>query len=280
MARSTERPRHPDRDSLSDPRSSASRVCRSGLHSWSISAFRASGKRGAIAADVCRVDSRAMRESSVRLCEALRPRARPPGLRHSRSNAARNIGSKSPATRRKSWTSAVLERFLVRRQRWTLTWTGRLLTLTVAAVLTVILVRGLCGFLAISSPVGGQFLVVEGWMPTYVYREAATQFLKGGYRRIIAVGTTSEDADGEKDLPEYAEGERLINFGVPSDRYRRHPLRKLIGIERFTLRWPSSSGCKRKACATLRSTLLRSDPTPADLGSSTKKRLATRFGSV
>ena len=44
---------------------------------------------------------------------------------------------------------------------------GRLLTPAVVAMLTVILARGLRGFLAITSPVGGQFLVVEGWMPTY-----------------------------------------------------------------------------------------------------------------
>jgi len=44
-------------------------------------------------------------------------------------------------------------------------WTGRLLTPAVVAMLTVILARGLRGFLAITSR--GQFLVVEGWMPTY-----------------------------------------------------------------------------------------------------------------
>ncbi len=56
--------------------------------------------------------------------------------------------------------SAALAALFVRRERWTLTWTGRLLTLAVVAVVTVILARGLCSFLAITSPVGGQFLVV------------------------------------------------------------------------------------------------------------------------
>ena len=119
---------------------------------------------------------------------------------------------------RKSWMSGALAALFVRRERWTLTWTGRLLTLTIVAVLTVILVRGLCGFLAITSPVGGQFLVVEGWMPTYAYREAATQFRKGGYEKIIAAGVTQEDAGIERDLPEHFGAERLIQFGVPNDR--------------------------------------------------------------
>ncbi len=111
----------------------------------------------------------------------------------------------------------MLERFFVRRQRWTLTWTGRLLVLTVACLLTLILVRGLSGFLAISSPVGGQFLVVEGWMPTYVYREVAEQFRKGSYGKVIAVRVTRDDAGIETYLPEHSGAERVIEFGVPSD---------------------------------------------------------------
>ena len=65
-------------------------------------------------------------------------------------------------------------------------------------MLAVILVRGLSGFLAITSPVGGQFLVVEGWMPAYAYREAAAQFRKGSYKKIIAAGVTQEDAGIER----------------------------------------------------------------------------------
>ena len=52
----------------------------------------------------------------------------------------------------------------VRRERWSLTWTGRLLILASLAAVVVIMGRALCGFLAITSPVGGQVLVVEGWM--------------------------------------------------------------------------------------------------------------------
>jgi hypothetical protein len=105
----------------------------------------------------------------------------------------------------------------VRRERWTLTWTGRLLTLAVVAALVVIVARGLCGFLAITSPVGGRFLVVEGWMPTYAYREAVAQFRKGHYEKIIAAGVTQEDAGIERDLPEHFGAEKLIQFGVPND---------------------------------------------------------------
>jgi uncharacterized SAM-binding protein YcdF (DUF218 family) len=113
--------------------------------------------------------------------------------------------------------SAALAAFFVRRERWTLTWTGRLLTLAGVAMLTVNLARGLCGFLAITSPVGGQFLVVEGWMPTYAYREAVAEFRKGSYRKIIAAGVLQEDGNAGGDLREHFGGEKLIQFGVPSD---------------------------------------------------------------
>lgn len=123
------------------------------------------------------------------------------------------LTSASPA--RKSWKSAILAALFVRRERWTLTWTGRLLIMTSVAALTVFLARGAFAFLAITSPVGGQFLVVEGWMPAYAYREAAAHFRKGGYRKVIAAGVLDWDEGGE--LREHFGGEKLIRFGVPSD---------------------------------------------------------------
>jgi len=113
--------------------------------------------------------------------------------------------------------SSALTALVVRRERWTLTWTGRLATLTFVAVVVLFVGRGLCGFLAITSPVGGQVLVVEGWMPVYAYREAAALFRQGGYRTIIAAGTTSEDEDAVGDLRERSGGEKLVYFGVPSE---------------------------------------------------------------
>lgn len=115
----------------------------------------------------------------------------------------------------KSWKSAILAALFTRRERWTLTWAGRFVIMGFVTLLTVALGRGLCAFLAISSPVGGQFLVVEGWMPAYAYREAAEHFRKGDYRRIIDVGAWDWDAYGER--REHFGGEKLIRFGVPSD---------------------------------------------------------------
>jgi hypothetical protein len=35
------------------------------------------------------------------------------------------------------------------------------------AIIAVLGARNLRAFLAITNPIGGEFLVVEGWMPTY-----------------------------------------------------------------------------------------------------------------
>jgi uncharacterized SAM-binding protein YcdF (DUF218 family) len=139
------------------------------------------------------------------------------GLPKNHSAVGQGALAPGPPSPPKSRVSAALAALLVRRKRWTLTWTGRLLTLAVAAMLTVILARGLCGFLAITSPVSGQFLVVEGWMPAYAYREAAAQFRKGGYRKIIAAGVSQADWDAGEELREHFAGKKLIQFGVPGD---------------------------------------------------------------
>jgi hypothetical protein len=99
-----------------------------------------------------------------------------------------------------------------RRERWTLTWTGRLLATVIVVALTLMLGRGLFAFLAINSPVGGQYLVVEGWMPSFAYREAVALFRQGNYRKVIAAGVLDWDAEGQ--LREHFGGEKLIKFGV------------------------------------------------------------------
>ena len=125
------------------------------------------------------------------------------------------IDTRLAASAHRSWKSAALAALVVRRERWTLTWPGRLLILMAVAALTALLGRGLCAFLAVTSPVGGQYLVVEGWMPSYAYQEAAAQFGKGGYRKVIAAGVLDWDEGGE--LRRHTGSEKLIKFGVSRD---------------------------------------------------------------
>jgi uncharacterized SAM-binding protein YcdF (DUF218 family) len=111
----------------------------------------------------------------------------------------------------------VRSKLVARRERWTLTWTGRLLALAVAVAATIIVGRSLYAFLAVNAPVYGQVLVVEGWLPAYAYREAATQFRKGGYRKVITAPLTRNEVelDGRRD--ERLAVHKLVEFGVPAD---------------------------------------------------------------
>jgi uncharacterized SAM-binding protein YcdF (DUF218 family) len=118
---------------------------------------------------------------------------------------------------RKSWIAVAGTLLFVRRRRWSLTWTGRVLAFAIVATLAVVLARGLCRFLAVTSPVGAPILVVEGWIPRYAYREAAAQFRQGRYRRVIVAEMLQEDADAAGDPREPFGREKLIKFGVPGD---------------------------------------------------------------
>lgn len=115
------------------------------------------------------------------------------------------------------WVATAVRAFYVRRERWTLTWKARLLILAVLVGAIVIFGRELCAFLSITSPVGGQILVVEGWMPVYAFREATSLFHKGGYRAIVSAEVLSDDQDTSEYLRERSGAEKLMYLGVPSN---------------------------------------------------------------
>jgi hypothetical protein len=50
------------------------------------------------------------------------------------------------------------------------------------------LAHQLYGYLAKTEPVGGEFLVVEGWLPDEGLRQARRRFEEGGYRRMLVTG--------------------------------------------------------------------------------------------
>ncbi len=103
-----------------------------------------------------------------------------------------------------------------RRERWTLTWPARALVALLLGAMALAGVRNLYAFLATTRPVGGQYLVVEGWMPGFAYREAAAMFRKGGYTRIIAVSVGRDDGLAPGEQPQDSGAERLAHAGVPA----------------------------------------------------------------
>jgi uncharacterized SAM-binding protein YcdF (DUF218 family) len=89
--------------------------------------------------------------------------------------------------------------------------------LAIFAVLGTAMFRGLYGFLAITAPVQGEYLVIEGWMPTFAYREAAKVVLHGHYAKIVCVGVLQEDGLAGGDHREDFGVEQLARFGIPRD---------------------------------------------------------------
>jgi hypothetical protein len=84
---------------------------------------------------------------------------------------------------------------LVRKERWTLSLTGKLLALAV----TVCVLFAVCWkahpFLAVTSRVNGELLIIEGWIPTYTLNQAASEFARGHYQRVLVVRPVYDTVD-------------------------------------------------------------------------------------
>ena len=113
--------------------------------------------------------------------------------------------------------SRYVRKIVVRRERWTLTALGWLFVLGVLALATAFAFVRLHDFLAITRPVGARLLVVEGWMPSFAYREAASVFRNGGYAKVVAVGVLKEDGAAGGDPTEDFAVDKLARNGVPQD---------------------------------------------------------------
>jgi len=101
---------------------------------------------------------------------------------------------------------------LVHKEGWALSLKGKLLVLALAVILAITVQREVNPFLSVSHPVHGEFLVVEGWVPTYVMSQAASEFRRGHYRKLLLVNTF----DVERYKADLAR-EGLIECGVQTD---------------------------------------------------------------
>jgi len=77
---------------------------------------------------------------------------------------------------------------LVRRYRWGLSLKAKLSVLAVLLVLSLILVRGIYPFLAVTNRVSADVLVVEGWVHLYAIEASAAEFRDHHYRQIFTTG--------------------------------------------------------------------------------------------
>jgi hypothetical protein len=77
---------------------------------------------------------------------------------------------------------------LRRRELVVPTWRGLSAMALIIVALAWVLRAGVHPFLAVNAPVGGEALVVEGWIPDYALREALLAFRSRPYKMVIATG--------------------------------------------------------------------------------------------
>lgn len=80
-------------------------------------------------------------------------------------------------------------RLLQHRPRWSLTWRGHLLLLSLLFLTATLFVHTIHPFLAVSKPHGGEILVVEGWINDDALIRVAEVFRSGSYSLLITTGT-------------------------------------------------------------------------------------------
>ena len=107
-----------------------------------------------------------------------------------------------------------------RRECWTLSRRGWMLVLVLTVALLATIRNGAYPFLTVTQRVPADLLVVEGWSPPSTMRQAATEFLQGGYRQMVLIRPVLETGD------QYESGRysgdymtrMLIADGVPSEK--------------------------------------------------------------
>ena len=83
-------------------------------------------------------------------------------------------------------------RLIQRKEQWTLTVEGWIVTLISIVAIFGIAIANIYPFLSVTQPIAADVLVVEGWMPDYAVEDAMGEFKTGDYRQLIATGTPLE----------------------------------------------------------------------------------------
>ena len=77
---------------------------------------------------------------------------------------------------------------LTRKERWGLSWRGRLIVVLLGILTAVLLLLTAEPFLAETHRVNSDTLVVEGWIHEYAIRAAVEEFRRGSYQRVLSTG--------------------------------------------------------------------------------------------
>jgi uncharacterized SAM-binding protein YcdF (DUF218 family) len=109
---------------------------------------------------------------------------------------------------------------LVRKERWGLSWPGKLVLILALCLGGLGVVKGAYPFLATTRPVSTKTMVVEGWLPPSVVQQLANRYAAREYQQIVIPrglfrGRSAYES-GEFAANYMAES--LVQLGVPKDR--------------------------------------------------------------
>jgi DUF218 domain len=123
---------------------------------------------------------------------------------------------------------------LRRKERWGLSWRGRLLVLSVVLVTAYVVFLNVHPFLAVTARVDTNILVVEGWINHYAIRKGADESKTGSYQRVFTTGGPENGNGGytnDYQTSASAGEEVLKKFGIPDELVQMVPSR-VIGRDR------------------------------------------------
>jgi uncharacterized SAM-binding protein YcdF (DUF218 family) len=115
-----------------------------------------------------------------------------------------------------------------RRERWSLSWRGRLIVASALLLVGALGFKGVYPFLAITHRVNANILVVEGWIHEYAIRAALKEFQSNHYQRVFTTGGPVVGTGGYiNDFYTSASvgAEVLKKCGLPDERVQMVPSR-------------------------------------------------------
>ena len=89
-------------------------------------------------------------------------------------------------------------------------------------------------FLAPTNPVGGDILIVEGWLPDYALKEAKERFQQGGYQLLVTTGGKIGKGFHLSEYKTWAElaASTLKSLDFPEDKIMTVPAHKTFKKDR------------------------------------------------
>ena len=119
---------------------------------------------------------------------------------------------------------------VLRKERWGLSWRGRLIAAGGAVLTAGVIITNIYPFLALTDRVDAKVLVVEGWVHDYAIQASLRELKAGRYERVFATGGPVIGTGGyTSDFNTAASvgADRLKAAGAPSELVQMVPCREV-----------------------------------------------------